>query len=147
MPPAGVKADPASLSRWLIRNGLSFKKSLPASEGERSDVRPARAAWTAERQPKMQTEPHRLVFIDENGNQHKDDPAVRVNERRDWTDMKDAFELAWELRNKNCILHLSSAFFLRISGRRLESLRHYRASNRNGTQNGPRFESDRADRA
>ena len=23
---SGVKADPASLSRWLIRNGLSFKK-------------------------------------------------------------------------------------------------------------------------
>ncbi len=28
---SGAKADPASLSRWLIRNGLSFKKSLQAS--------------------------------------------------------------------------------------------------------------------
>jgi transposase len=28
---SGVKADPASLARWLIRNGLSFKKSLQAS--------------------------------------------------------------------------------------------------------------------
>ena len=27
----GVKADPASLSRWLIRNGLSFKKK-PSGE-------------------------------------------------------------------------------------------------------------------
>jgi len=27
---SGVKADPASLSRWLIRNGLSLKKSLQA---------------------------------------------------------------------------------------------------------------------
>jgi transposase len=25
---SGVKADPASLSRWLIRNGLSFKKRM-----------------------------------------------------------------------------------------------------------------------
>jgi hypothetical protein len=28
---SGVKADPASLSRWLIRNGLSFKKE-PSGE-------------------------------------------------------------------------------------------------------------------
>jgi transposase len=27
---SGVKADPASLSRWLIRNGLSFKNVWPA---------------------------------------------------------------------------------------------------------------------
>jgi hypothetical protein len=54
---SGVKADPAPLSRWLIRNGLSFKKSLQASECDRSDVRQAREAWKAERQPKMQTEP------------------------------------------------------------------------------------------
>jgi transposase len=25
---SGVKADPASLSRWLIRNGLTFKKNV-----------------------------------------------------------------------------------------------------------------------
>ena len=68
---SGVKADPASLSRWLIRNGLSFKKSLQASECDRSDVRQAREAWKAERQPKMQTEPHRLVFIDETGTNTK----------------------------------------------------------------------------
>ena len=40
---SGVKADPASLSRWLIRNGLSFKKSLQASECDRPDVLPLRA--------------------------------------------------------------------------------------------------------
>ena len=66
---SGVKADPASLSRSLIRNGLSFKKR--ASECDRPDVRQAREAWKAERQPKMGTEPHRLVFIDETGTNTK----------------------------------------------------------------------------
>ena len=32
---SGVKADPASLSRWLIRNGLSFKKK-PSGQRMRS---------------------------------------------------------------------------------------------------------------
>ena len=68
---SGVKADPASLSRWLIRNGLSFKKSLQASECDRADVRQAREAWKAERQPKMRAEPHRLIFIDETGTNTK----------------------------------------------------------------------------
>src|SRR5277367_2327113 len=68
---SGVKADPASLSRWLIRNGLSYKKSLQASECDRPDVRQAREAWKAERQPEMQAEPHRLVFIDETGTNTK----------------------------------------------------------------------------
>jgi transposase len=36
---SGVKADPASLSRWLIRNGLSFKKK-PSGERMRSARRP-----------------------------------------------------------------------------------------------------------
>jgi hypothetical protein len=49
---SGVKADPASLSRWLIRNGLSFKKKPQASECDRPDVRQAREAWKAERQPR-----------------------------------------------------------------------------------------------
>jgi transposase len=40
---SGGKADPASLSRWLIRNGLSFKKSLQASECDRPNVLPLRA--------------------------------------------------------------------------------------------------------
>ncbi len=32
---SGVKADPAALSRWLIRNGLSFKKK-PSGQRTRS---------------------------------------------------------------------------------------------------------------
>jgi len=67
----GVKAAPASLSRRLIRNGLSFKKSLLVSECDRPDVRQARETWKAERQPRMRTEPHRLVFIDETGTNTK----------------------------------------------------------------------------
>ena len=35
VPASGVKADPASLSRWLIRNGLSFKKK-PSGQRMRS---------------------------------------------------------------------------------------------------------------
>ena len=35
----GTKADPASLSRWLIRNGFRFKKN-PAGERARSTRRP-----------------------------------------------------------------------------------------------------------
>ena len=38
----GEKADPASLSRWLIRSGYRFKKSLRASEQDRPDIRGAR---------------------------------------------------------------------------------------------------------
>ncbi len=65
---SGMKADPASLSRWLIRNGLSFKKKPPGEpECDRPDVRRAREEWVAERQPKMRLEPQRLVFIDETG--------------------------------------------------------------------------------
>jgi hypothetical protein len=46
-------------------------------------VRQAREAWKAERQPKMQTEAHRLVFIDETGTilrqaQDEDDPRARA---------------------------------------------------------------------
>ena len=39
----GTKADLASLSRWLIRNGYRFKKTLRASEQDRPDIREARA--------------------------------------------------------------------------------------------------------
>src|SRR2546423_11790808 len=63
----GTKADPASLSRWLIRNGYRFKKTLLASEQDRPDVKAAREEWTAIRQPRMRLEPHRLGFLDEAG--------------------------------------------------------------------------------
>ena len=61
------KADPASLSRWLIRIGYRFKKTLRASEHDRPDVKQAREQWTSARQPVMRLEPHRLVFLDETG--------------------------------------------------------------------------------
>src|SRR5580704_2099227 len=63
----GEKADPASLSRWLIRAGYRFKKTLRASEQDRLDVKQAREEWTSVRQPKMRLEPQRLVFLDETG--------------------------------------------------------------------------------
>ena len=52
----GTRVDPASLSRWLIRNGYRFKKTLVASECDRPDIRQAREEWSAERQPKMRLE-------------------------------------------------------------------------------------------
>lgn len=63
----GVRVAPASLSRWLIRAGYRFKKTLLASEQDRPDVRQARQSWKDKRQPKMRLGPHRLVFIDETG--------------------------------------------------------------------------------
>jgi transposase len=63
----GAKAAPASISRWFIRNGYRFKKTLLASECDRPDIPQAREQWRAERQPKMRLEPHKLVFLDETG--------------------------------------------------------------------------------
>ena len=66
MPRAASKVDPASLSRWLIRHGLSFKKdAFSASECDRPDLRQAREAWWLNDSRAMRTEPHRLVFIDD----------------------------------------------------------------------------------
>jgi transposase len=62
-----VVAHPASLSRVLLKAGLSFKKTLLASEAEREHVRQARDEWRAHRQPRMRDEIHRLVFLDETG--------------------------------------------------------------------------------
>jgi transposase len=64
---SGTKADPASLSRWLIRHGYRFKKTLLASEQDRPEIRAAREDWKEHRQPRMRLEPDRLVFIDETG--------------------------------------------------------------------------------
>jgi hypothetical protein len=61
----GTVVDPSSISRWLIRNGYRFK-TLLASEQDRPDVAAARQACM-DRQPRMQLEPHRLVFLDETG--------------------------------------------------------------------------------
>ena len=62
-----VTAHPASLSRVLLKAGLSFKMTLLASEAEREDVRQVRDEWNAHRQPRMREQPHRLVFLDETG--------------------------------------------------------------------------------
>jgi hypothetical protein len=61
----GETAAPAALSRWLVRAGYRFKKTLRVSEQDRPDVKQAREESATARQPKMRLEPHRLVFIDE----------------------------------------------------------------------------------
>src|ERR1700722_3599277 len=63
----GTRADPASISRWLIRNGYRFKKTLLASECDRPDIRQAREEWRTERQTGRALEAQRLVFLDETG--------------------------------------------------------------------------------
>ncbi|ACB96859.1 Transposase and inactivated derivatives-like protein [Beijerinckia indica subsp. indica ATCC 9039] len=64
----GTKAEPASLSRFFIRNGYRFKKkTLLASEQDRPDIKEKREAWVDQRQPRMRLEPQRLVFLDETG--------------------------------------------------------------------------------
>jgi len=60
-----VTGHPASLSRVLLKAGLSFKKTLLATEAGREDVRQARNEWRAHRQPHMRERVHRLVFLDE----------------------------------------------------------------------------------
>ncbi len=61
----GVTADPSNLSKLLCKAGFSYKKTLLASEQERSDVKAARRTWIALRQPLMRRQPARLVFVDE----------------------------------------------------------------------------------
>jgi transposase len=56
---------PATLSRWLLAHGLSFKKTLRASEQDRPDIAALRVEWKTARQPIMRRERHRLVFLDE----------------------------------------------------------------------------------
>ena len=43
-----VTAHPASLSRVLRKAGLSFKKTLLATEADREDARQAREEWKAQ---------------------------------------------------------------------------------------------------
>lgn len=66
----GTVVAPSSISRWLIRSGYRFKKTLLASEQDRPDVAAARQAWMG-RQPRIRLEPHRLVFLDETGTNTK----------------------------------------------------------------------------
>lgn len=60
----GVSVDPSNLSKFLCREGFTYK-TLLASEKERSDVRAARREWRERRQPFMRRQPERLVFVDE----------------------------------------------------------------------------------
>ena len=62
-----VTTHPASLSRVLLKAGLSFKKTLLATEAGREDVRRAREEWKAHRQPRIREDVRRLVFLDETG--------------------------------------------------------------------------------
>jgi transposase len=61
----GVVAAPATLSRFLCRQGFTYKKQLMAAERARADIRDERRVWTTQRQPRMRQQPHRLVFLDE----------------------------------------------------------------------------------
>jgi transposase len=60
-----VSAAPATLSRLLCRRGFTYKKQLMAAERARADVRDERRVWTTHRQPRMQQQPYRFVFLDE----------------------------------------------------------------------------------
>jgi transposase len=71
------KADPASLSRWLIRIGYRFKKTLRASEHDRPDIKQAREEWTSTRQPIMRLEPHRLGLPGRDRNDDQADAPAR----------------------------------------------------------------------
>ena len=62
-----VRTHPASLSRVLLKAGMSFKKTLLATEAEREEVCQARDEWKAHRQPRMREGVHRLVFLDQTG--------------------------------------------------------------------------------
>lgn len=61
----GMLVDPSNLSKFLRREGFTYKKTLLASEQSRPDVKAARHEWRKRRQPFMQAQPARLVFIDE----------------------------------------------------------------------------------
>jgi transposase len=62
-----VMADPSTLSKFLIACGLSFKKTLRASEQHKPELSKARAESREGRQLIMREQRGRLVFIDEAG--------------------------------------------------------------------------------
>lgn len=58
----------ADIQKSKLESKLSrqaIKKGLIAAERDRPALRQARRDWITHRQPRMRTEPHRLVFIDE----------------------------------------------------------------------------------
>ncbi len=52
---AAGRASPASLSRFLCKAGFTYKKTLPAAEQERAEVRQARKVWILRRHPRMRS--------------------------------------------------------------------------------------------
>jgi hypothetical protein len=60
-----VKIDPSNLSKFLIGCGLSYKKSLLASEQDRPDIVTARAEWIDRHQPLICEHQGHLIFHDE----------------------------------------------------------------------------------
>ena len=61
----GIKVAPQSLSRWLIRQGFSFKKTLRASEQDKPDLAKAHSEWKEGHQPIMREQRSHLIFYDE----------------------------------------------------------------------------------
>lgn len=61
----GVVIDPSNLSKFLIGCGLSFKKTLRASEQDRPELAKVRAEWRCGRQPHIREKQARLIFVDE----------------------------------------------------------------------------------
>src|ERR687894_1574913 len=65
--PSAPRSRPLRSRTGSAAKATASKQTLRASEQGRSDVRQAREHWHTKRQPRMQQEPHRLVFLDETG--------------------------------------------------------------------------------
>jgi hypothetical protein len=59
-----------------------IRKQQMAAECARADVRDERRVWTAQRQPLMRQQPHRLVFLDETFVNTKMGPPARSQPQR-----------------------------------------------------------------
>jgi hypothetical protein len=71
-----VRTADRSVDRFFKRHGLSFKKTLHATEQERPDVAAARQGWKTDQ---ASLDAKRLVFVDETGTSTK---MVRTHGRR-----------------------------------------------------------------
>ncbi len=60
----GVKTSKSAVSRFLLRMGFTFKKTVLASEQQRPDVAEARQLW---REGQARLDPEKLIFADETG--------------------------------------------------------------------------------
>jgi len=64
LPERGISASLNLIWRFFKRQGLSFKKTLQATEQDRPDVAQARAEWSSNQ---AALDPRRLVFLGETG--------------------------------------------------------------------------------